>query len=96
MSGKFCVIGLFCHGVPSKFVWDKYIKEQQDKLGNIDFVSWRNKQNGWHDSWAMTISPSDRGEVVDWYDSYNLLIKEKKDVLILDGPKEIPFIICFR
>lgn len=36
------------------------------------------KQNGWHDSWAMTISPSDRGEVVDWYDSYNLLIKEKK------------------
>ena len=26
----------------------------------------------------MTISPSDRGEVVDWYDSYNLLIKREK------------------
>ena len=75
---NFVLLDFFCHGVPSKFVWDKYIKEQQDKLGNIDFVSWRNKQNGWHDSCAMTISPLDRGEVVDWYDSYNLLIKEKK------------------
>ena len=77
-SENFVLLDFFCHGVPSKFVWDKYIKEQQDKLGNIDFVSWRNKQNGWHDSWAMTISPSDSGKVVDWYDSYNLLIKEKK------------------
>ena len=35
---NFVLLDFFCHGVPSKFVWDKYIKEQQDKLGNIDFL----------------------------------------------------------
>ena len=76
---NFVLMDFFCHGVPSLFVWKKYLSEIQKKLGCIDFVSWRNKLNGWHDSWAMAIdSDVNRGECVDWYDSYNLLIREKK------------------
>ncbi len=76
---NFVLLDFFCHGVPSKLIWDKYVGEMRKKLGDIEFVSWRNKQNGWHDSWAMTSeSIEKRGETVDWHDSYNLLIREKK------------------
>lgn len=51
----------------------------QSKLGDVDYVAWRNKQNGWHDSWAMVLDgKNEQGETVDWHDSYNLLIRGKK------------------
>lgn len=76
---NFVLMDFFCHGVPSAHVWNKYIKEQEQALGDIEYVAWRNKLNGWHDSWAMVIDgKQERGESVDWHDSYNLLIKEKK------------------
>lgn len=78
----FILMDFFCHGVPSSYVWHKYIKEQQKVLGLLEFVSWRNKLNGWHDSWAMVLDGSkQQGEVVDWHDSYNMLIKEKKSFI---------------
>lgn len=76
---NFVLMDFFCHGVPSAHVWNKYIKEQEQAFGDIEYVAWRNKLNGWHDSWAMVIDgKQERGESVDWHDSYNLLIKEKK------------------
>lgn len=76
---NFILMDFFCHGVPSAFVWQKYIGEKQRQLGHIEYVSWRNKQNGWHDSWAMSLDGSKaEGEQVDWHDSYNLLIRGKK------------------
>lgn len=76
---NFVLMDFFCHGVPSAHVWNKYIEEQEQALGDIEYVAWRNKLNGWHDSWAMVIDgKQERGESVDWHDSYNLLIKGKK------------------
>lgn len=76
---NFVLMDFFCHGVPSSLVWKKYIKEKEKQLGAIDFVAWRNKLNGWHDSWAMVLDGKEmKGESVDWYDSCNLLIKENK------------------
>lgn len=76
---NFVLMDFFCHGVPSSLVWKKYIKEKEKQLGTIDFVAWRNKLNGWHDSWAMVLDGKEmKGESVDWYDSRNLLIKENK------------------
>ena len=49
----------FCHGVPSMWLWKKYIKEVEKKIGKAKSVSWRNKKNGWHDSWAFEISGGD-------------------------------------
>ncbi len=79
---NFVLVDFFCHGVPSKFVWDKYIRGLREKLGDIEFVSWRNKQNGWHDSWSVAVDGSKKqGETEDWHNSYNLLIREKKGFL---------------
>ncbi len=52
---NFILMDFFCHGVPSKLMWDKYVKWAEKKVGRISKVSWRNKQTGWHDSWAMVI-----------------------------------------
>lgn len=76
---NFVLMDFFCHGVPSSLVWKKYIKEKEKQLGAIEFVAWRNKLNGWHDSWVMVLDGKEmKGESVDWYDSCNLLIKENK------------------
>lgn len=76
---NFVLMDFFCHGVPSAYVWNKYIQEKKRSLGDIEYVAWRNKQNGWHDSYAMVLDgKQERGECVDWYDSCNLLIRGKK------------------
>lgn len=49
------LIDFFCHGIPSKLMWDKYLSEKSKTIGAILNVSWRNKENGWHDSWVMSI-----------------------------------------
>ena len=76
------LMDFFCHGVPSRHVWLKYLSEQEKVLGDISYVGWRNKLNGWHDSWAMVLDGAKGvGEEIDWHDSYNMLIKEKKGFL---------------
>lgn len=80
---NFILLDFFCHGVPSLLLWDKYIFEVKNKIGDISFVSWRNKRNGWHDSWSMnadsqTTEGLEKSQIIDWKDSYNLNIREKK------------------
>ena len=77
---NFVLMDFFCHGVPSYFAWKKYLQEVEKKTGPITYVSWRNKQTGWHDSWAMTCDINDSSEKVDWHDSYSMIIKEKKSL----------------
>lgn len=78
VEDNFVLMDFFCHGVPSKLMWDKYIKEVEKKTGKITYVSWRNKFTGWHDSWSMAIDGENVGEKVNWHDSYNMLIRKKK------------------
>lgn len=52
---NFVLMDFFCHGIPSKFIWDKYIAEAEKKIGKVSAVSWRSKERGWHDSWVMTL-----------------------------------------
>ena len=78
---NFILMDFFCHGVPSKLMWDKYVEEVEKKVGKITYVSWRNKFTGWHDSWAMAIDGAMYGEPINWEESYNILIKEKKSYL---------------
>ena len=81
VEDNFILMDFFCHGVPSKLMWDKYIKEVEKTTGKVTYVSWRNKFTGWHDSWAMAIDGEKTGEKVNWHDSYNLLIREKKSFI---------------
>lgn len=76
VEDNFVLLDFFCHGVPSLLLWDKYLSEVESKIGQSTFVSWRNKTTGWQDSWAMC-ADVDTGSL-DWHNSYNLSIKEKK------------------
>ena len=78
VEDNFVLMDFFCHGVPSMRLWQKYLQEVEKLTGEVTYVSWRNNFTGWHDSWAMAIDGKERGEKVDWHDSYNLLIREKK------------------
>lgn len=75
---NFILLDFFCHGVPSMFAWQKYCQDLEKKIGKITYASWRNKWTGWHDSWAMGIDGEGHGEKVNWHDSYNMLMREKK------------------
>lgn len=77
-ENNFVLMDFFCHGVPSMWLWKKYVVEVEKTTGKITYASWRNKFTGWHDSWAMSIDGENTGEKVNWHDSYNLLIREKK------------------
>lgn len=78
---NFVLLDFFCHGVPSMLVWKKYTDWAEKKVGKITYASWRNKWTGWHDSWAMGIDGEQHGEKIDWHDSYDLLIREKKSFI---------------
>lgn len=52
---NFVLMDFFCHGVPSKLVWDKYLSEKGRELGKVMSVSWRSKEYGWNDSWVMSL-----------------------------------------
>lgn len=55
IENNFILLDFFCHSVPSMLAWQYYIKKIEKKIGKIKSVEWRNKQTGWHDSWAMYI-----------------------------------------
>ncbi len=81
IEDNFVLLDFFCHGVPSLFLWDKYILEIKKHIGEITFASWRNKTTGWHDSWSMNIDSeydSVGMDSIDWLESYNLHIRRKK------------------
>lgn len=76
---NFILMDFYCHCVPSMYAWKAYIKMLEPKIGKITHASWRNKfEYGWHDSWLMGMEGDKTSKPVDWYDSYNLLIREKK------------------
>ena len=68
----------FCHSVPSMLAWKKYLQIVEKKTGPVVYASWRNKFTGWHASWAMAIDGVNDCKKVDWHDSYNIKISEKK------------------
>lgn len=76
---NFILMDFYCHCVPSMLVWKAYIKMLEPKIGKVTYASWRNKFDyGWHDSWLMGMDGKNTSKPVDWHDSYNLLIREKK------------------
>ena len=51
----FLLVDFFCHGVPSMLMWKKYLKENAKNVGEIDMISWRNKDKGWRNSYCVSI-----------------------------------------
>lgn len=78
IEDNFVLLDFFCHGVPSMLMWQKYVENVEKQTGKTTYASWRNKFTGWHDSWTMAIDGTDKGEKVNWHDSYNVLMRVKK------------------
>ena len=55
VEDNFVLVDFFCHGVPSKLGWDKYLAEIEKTTGKTKNATWRNKIYGWHNSYAVTI-----------------------------------------
>ena len=62
---NFVLLDFFCHGIPSKLLWDKYIAKHLKIIGKLKNVEWRNKQWGWHDSWAIKMNGTSLSGIVD-------------------------------
>lgn len=54
-SSNFILVDFFCHGVPSYLLWWKYLELQEKDLGKITSAVWRDKRDGWHDSWTISL-----------------------------------------
>ena len=52
---NFVLMDFFCHGVPSMWMWQKYVTWAEKKVGRLTYVAWRNKHTGWHDSYNLLI-----------------------------------------
>ncbi|WP_289307478.1 Coenzyme F420 hydrogenase/dehydrogenase, beta subunit C-terminal domain [uncultured Phocaeicola sp.] len=81
VEDNFVLMDFFCHSVPSMLAWKQYLHIVEQTVGKVNYVSWRNKRTGWHDSWAMSIDGEKTADKVNWHDSYNLLIRGKKNYL---------------
>lgn len=52
---NFIFLDFFCHGVPSYYLWEKYVKLIESKCGNIQSVVFRYKDTGWQDSLKLYV-----------------------------------------
>lgn len=53
----FVLVDFFCHGVPSRLVWDSYLRANNLDKQRINHVSFRSKTIGWH-NFVMTVDYS--------------------------------------
>lgn len=61
VRGSFTLAEVFCHGVPTCFLWDNYRSwlTQRKKTGAIKNVQFRSKRFGWH-TYTMEVSGAKR------------------------------------
>lgn len=70
----------FCHGVPSMWLWKKYIKEVEKKTGKALYVTWRNKSSYCQDADASNEDAENQFFMNGWHDSYNFFISGQQSV----------------
>lgn len=71
MEDDVILLDFFCHGVPSMLMWNKYVKELEQRIGGFDNIVWRDKETGWHDSWVMKVE----GKYSSWFSKGDLFYK---------------------
>ena len=59
---RFLLVDFFCHGVPSRLIWLKYLAEKGLDRGLR--MSWRSKAEGWQSPFAVTATDPSDGRVV--------------------------------
>lgn len=77
MEERVVLLDFFCHGVPSMLMWDKYCSEVENKIGKIDQIAWRDKSQGWHDSWVMKAGDRYASKYSDGDLFYRMFLKNR-------------------
>lgn len=95
MEDNVVLMDFFCHGVPSMLLWDKYLKQVEEVVGKVNYVSWRSKQTGWHDSWVMGIDGEKHSQTIDQVESTSLLSNEKEPFFCSRSSQGDPFYRMF-
>lgn len=55
VDSQFIFVDFYCHGVPSYLLWNKYLRELGFNNENLNAISFRNKEKGWHNAFCMRI-----------------------------------------
>lgn len=84
LVNKLITIDLFCHGVPSYLVWDKYLKWLKDKhhIEHFERINFRSKIIGWHD---FTMKINSRDLKYSRSSEYDLFYKAFFDNILLNS-----------
>lgn len=72
LDSQYVLIDFFCHSVPSMYSWKKYISYLEEKIGKIRYASWRNKLTP---EYVESDSNIPSAPIVDWHESYNMIIR---------------------
>ena len=64
-KNEILTIDLFCHGVPSYLVWEKYLKflKEEKNIKDINSLVFRDKNYGWH-KYYLKVNDTDGNEYV--------------------------------
>lgn len=72
---RFTCVELFCHGVPSKLLFDRFLSEKQTELSNgkVNDFKFRDKKYGWH-MYTISVKGDDKMlyETSDQSDFYKM------------------------
>ncbi|MPM13906.1 hypothetical protein SDC9_60266 [bioreactor metagenome] len=84
LKNELITIDLFCHGVPSYLVWNKYLQwlQYKHKIENITEINFRSKVIGWHD---FTMSIKDGDKCYSRSSEYDLFYKVFFDNILLNS-----------
>ena len=55
LRNRCIIIDIICHGSCSPKIWNDYIEQKQKDYGQLSFVSFKDKRNGWHKPTAVGI-----------------------------------------
>lgn len=66
---RFLLVDFFCHGVPTKLIWDNAVKEIERKHGKIKKVAFRSKKKGWH-SYVNEVVCENNQEAIEEKESF--------------------------
>lgn len=53
---NFILMDFYCHSVPSMLCWKYYLRSIKKKYGKVESVTWRDKENGWHNSYRICVN----------------------------------------
>lgn len=65
LKNDFVYIELFCHGVPSYLVWERYLNEEIIRSNNkIEQINFRDKKLGWH-NYVLTVKYENKKQKIN-------------------------------